>query len=70
MRQLTPSVKWRTRKAFVLHYFNKMRVGVWTARSGDELVIMEREQPIYEIMSENCPYTEKALLRAMLGGSY
>ena len=50
-----------TRESYFVHYWNHM------VRWSKKEILLNPEQPLYKIFESNCPLTEEALLRNMVG---
>jgi hypothetical protein len=46
-----------------------MRTGV-KEEAGEDLIKISEKQPLYKLMEQFCPTTEKYILRAMIGEQY
>ena len=53
-----------TRESFFVHYWNQM------VRWSKDEILLNPEQPLYKLFESNCPLTEEALLRNMIGDPF
>ena len=53
-----------TRESFFVHYWNAMTQ--WSKKK----ILLNPEQPLYNIFKSNCPLTEEVLLRNMIGDPF
>lgn len=54
---------------FVIHYFNRMRTGIYEDPEGDPILV-QQDQPLYKLMEKFCPQTVWKRLQYQIGKPY